>query len=44
MENSIERDYLTEKMWDALAAGCIPIYMGSPTARDTVPDPESFIM
>ena len=30
MENSIRYDYLTEKIWDALLAGCVPIYMGTP--------------
>jgi hypothetical protein len=44
MENSIRQDYMTEKMWDALAAGCIPIYMGSSNAQHIVPDPNSFIV
>jgi hypothetical protein len=44
MENSIRHDYMTEKLWDALAAGCIPIYLGSRTAQTAVPDPDSFIM
>jgi hypothetical protein len=28
MENSISEDYVTEKVWDALVAGCVPIYYG----------------
>ena len=28
-ENSITSEYLTEKIWDALMAGCIPIYLGA---------------
>jgi hypothetical protein len=35
MENSIRLDYITEKVWDALAAGCVPIYMGSSRAHYT---------
>jgi len=44
MENSVRHDYVTEKIWDALAAGCIPIYLGSKTARHIIPDPQSIIM
>jgi alpha-1,3-fucosyltransferase 10 len=44
MENSIRQDYMTEKMWDALAAGCIPVYLGSSNAQHIVPDPTSFIV
>jgi hypothetical protein len=28
MENSISEDYVTEKVWDALVSGCVPIYLG----------------
>jgi len=44
MENSLRLDYVSEKLWDGLAAGCVPVYLGSPSARDIVPDPNSFIM
>jgi len=44
MENSIRQDYMTEKLWDALAAGCIPIYLGSKNAPHIIPDPQSIIM
>jgi hypothetical protein len=44
MENSVARDYITEKLWQALQAGCVPIYLGSPTARGVVPDPNSIIV
>lgn len=44
MENSVRQDYVTEKIWDALGAGCIPVYLGFSNARDFVPDPDSYIL
>lgn len=44
MENSLRQDYVTEKLYDGLVAGCVPVYLGSSSARDMVPDPHSFIM
>ena len=44
MENSVRQDYMTEKMWDGLMAGCIPIYMGSSNAPHIIPDPNSVIV
>lgn len=38
MENNVVHDYLTEKVWDALIAGCIPVYMGTSLALQMVPD------
>ncbi|MFT5222999.1 MAG: hypothetical protein ACI867_001309 [Glaciecola sp.] len=35
-ENSRHPGYLTEKLFDAMAAGAIPIYLGDPTVRSTV--------
>lgn len=43
MENSVRHDYITEKLWDGLAAGCIPIYLGSSTALHIAPQPGSFV-
>eukprot|EP00448_Togula_jolla_P015076 CAMPEP_0170589288 /NCGR_PEP_ID=MMETSP0224-20130122/11272_1 /TAXON_ID=285029 /ORGANISM="Togula jolla, Strain CCCM 725" /LENGTH=330 /DNA_ID=CAMNT_0010913039 /DNA_START=223 /DNA_END=1215 /DNA_ORIENTATION=+ len=43
MENSITKDYVTEKVFDALQAGCIPIYLGAPNVRDFLPDAEAII-
>ncbi len=37
MENSLEKDYVTEKIWDALEAGCIPVYMGPLNIRTFLP-------
>ena len=44
MENSLRQDYISEKLWDGLVAGCVPVYLGSSSARDIAPDPKSFIM
>jgi hypothetical protein len=33
-ENSISAGYITEKIWDALIAGCIPIYYGPELPRE----------
>ncbi|KAI9015416.1 hypothetical protein DFJ74DRAFT_680116 [Hyaloraphidium curvatum] len=41
-ENSVRRDYLTEKPFDALRAGAVPVYYGSPSARDFLP-PGSYV-
>jgi len=30
IENSIAHDYVSEKLWDAFAAGCVPIYYVRP--------------
>lgn len=44
MENSVSPDYVTEKMWDGLTAGCVPVYLGAPSARDMIPDRGSIIV
>lgn len=43
MENSNRPDYVTEKLWQALNAGCVPIYDGDPNVKDILPDPESIL-
>eukprot|EP00201_Polytomella_parva_P004436 CAMPEP_0175076986 /NCGR_PEP_ID=MMETSP0052_2-20121109/23091_1 /TAXON_ID=51329 ORGANISM="Polytomella parva, Strain SAG 63-3" /NCGR_SAMPLE_ID=MMETSP0052_2 /ASSEMBLY_ACC=CAM_ASM_000194 /LENGTH=324 /DNA_ID=CAMNT_0016346305 /DNA_START=675 /DNA_END=1649 /DNA_ORIENTATION=- len=43
MENSITKDYITEKLWQALEAGCVPIYYGPPNVADQLPDPNAII-
>ncbi len=37
-ENGNVVDYVTEKVYEALAAGVVPVYMGAPNIRDYVPD------
>jgi hypothetical protein len=34
IENSLEYDYVTEKLWQPLAAGSIPIYLGASNIDD----------
>lgn len=43
MENSIADDYVSEKVYNALVAGCTPIYYGPANSADFVPMPESII-
>jgi hypothetical protein len=45
MENSNAEYYVSEKLWHALEAGCLPIYMGAPNIiQDYVPDPKAIIL
>lgn len=41
-ENSITEDYITEKLWGALASGSLPVYLGSPNVEIHSP-PHSII-
>ena len=43
MENSLSHDYVTEKVWEALRGGCLPIYFGAPNVNDYLPHPSSII-
>lgn len=43
MENSVADDYVSEKVYAALVAGCVPIYYGPANAADFVPSPHSII-
>lgn len=36
-ENSVSPWYVTEKIWNALATGAIPVYLGPPQVKDLVP-------
>ena len=37
IENSLNYDYITEKLWHPLVAGSVPIYLGAPNVEDWLP-------
>lgn len=43
IENANDVDYVTEKVWDALSAGAIPVYGGAPNVDEFVPEPAAII-
>ncbi|GFH13726.1 uncharacterized protein HaLaN_09666 [Haematococcus lacustris] len=42
-ENSERQDYVTEKLYQGLEAGCLPIYLGTPHVLDVAPTAESVL-
>jgi hypothetical protein len=42
-ENAIARDYVTEKFYDPLLAGSVPVYFGAPNIEDFAPGDQCFI-
>jgi hypothetical protein len=42
-ENSIARDYVTEKFYDPLLVGSVPVYLGAPNVSDYAPSGGSYI-
>ena len=42
-ENSIEVDWVTEKLFHAFAAGCLPIYYGAPNVAPLLPTADAII-
>jgi len=42
-ENAIAEDYVTEKLYDPLIAGSVPVYMGAPNVKQYAPTPHCFI-
>lgn len=42
-ENAIAPDYVTEKFFDPLLAGSLPIYRGAPNIKDFAPGENCFI-
>ena len=43
-ENAICEDYVTEKLWRPLSLGSVPIYKGSPTVQDWMPNDHTIIL
>ncbi|XP_022080224.1 alpha-(1,3)-fucosyltransferase 10-like [Acanthaster planci] len=43
-ENAICNDYITEKLWRPLVLGSVPVYRGSPSVRDWLPDNQSAVI
>lgn len=44
IENGVCDDYVSEKFWRAIHLGVVPIYFGSPTIRDWLPNEKSAIL
>jgi hypothetical protein len=42
-ENACGRDYVTEKFFDPLVAGSVPVYLGAPNVEDFAPGDRCFI-
>jgi hypothetical protein len=42
-ENSECADYVTEKLYDPLIAGAVPVYLGAPNVEEFAPSPRSYI-
>ena len=42
-ENAIEPDYVTEKFYEPLIAGSVPVYLGAPNVAELAPAPDSYI-
>ena len=43
IENSEDRHYVSEKVYDAFVAGCVPIYFGAPNVLDYVPHADAIV-
>jgi hypothetical protein len=43
-ENAIDPDYVTEKLFQPLIAGSIPVYFGAPNAREYLPDASAAVL
>lgn len=43
-ENALCEDYITEKLWRPLILGSVPIYKGSPTVQEWMPNDHSIIL
>lgn len=43
IENSISVDYVTEKFFEPLQLGSVPVYLGAPNIEDFAPDKDCFV-
>jgi hypothetical protein len=43
MEHSAACDYVSEKLYDAFTAGCVPLYLGAPNVNEYNPSPSAII-
>ena len=43
MENAFAEDYVTEKFYDPLRAGSVPVYLGAPNVEDFAPGAKCYI-
>ncbi|MGH0126877.1 UNVERIFIED_CONTAM: hypothetical protein FKN15_032804 [Acipenser sinensis] len=44
LENGICRDYMTEKLWRPMYQGAVPVYRGSPSVLDWMPNNHSIVL
>lgn len=44
LENGVCDDYVTEKFWRAIHVGTVPIYFGTPTVKNWMPNEKSAIL
>ena len=44
LENGLCADYMTEKLWRPLHQGCVPVYRGSPSVADWMPNGRAVVL
>jgi alpha-1,3-fucosyltransferase 10 len=42
-ENSVAPDYVTEKLYEPLLTGTVPVYLGAPNVAEFAPGPDSYV-
>ena len=42
-ENNVIKDYVSEKVFDGILAGAVPVYYGSPTVDLLLPSPKAVV-
>lgn len=43
LENALDPDYVSEKWFDCLVAGCVPVYRGAPNIAEFAPSPGCYL-